>query len=310
MRGSFLFYPHEDDEAGGTTLVLSLRDPSPQQGPRNRGVLTVLSGLESGRVIPIDAGLPVTLGRSVECTVGFADQGLSRVHAQITVQGQLFMLSDRGSRNGTLVNGQRVEQQVPLRDGDRVTLGVETSLRFSLVSAAEEAALCRTYAEATLDGLTGLFNRKQLDTRLAFFVESARRDGQSLSVAMVDIDHFKQVNDTHGHLAGDEVLKGAATTLKLGSRSGDLVARYGGEEFALVARNTDALTLGLLADGLRCAVKEREFRATSRVIRVTCSVGIASLDECAEPTSAGLLGLADRRLYAAKKGGRDRVVGP
>jgi diguanylate cyclase (GGDEF)-like protein len=127
---------------------------------------------------------------------------------------------------------------------------------------------------------------------------------------MFDVDHFKKVNDTHGHQAGDEVLRTTARLLQAGVRRSDLVARYGGEEFVLVVRGADALTAGLIADSLRAHIAAAQVSFAGATISVTISAGVASLDECQPPTAEALIGAADARLYQAKQAGRNRVVGP
>lgn len=298
----------DEDEFGGNTLVLSGHPRTDRPESRTRGLLTVLSGLDQGRVVSIEPGVALTLGRSPECGLFLPDQGLSRVHAQVTQHGQLFLVLDQGSRNGTFVNHTRIDGQRPLRDGDRISLGAETRLRFSLATSSEEAALKKTYEGATFDGLTGVFNRAQLERRLGVMVEASRRDRQPLALAMIDVDHFKRVNDTWGHLAGDEVLRVVAQRIRQGVRLNDLVGRYGGEEFVVALRGADTPTLAIRIDAIRKALSEQPIAAQGQSLRVTCSAGVASLDESAEPTVTALLAHADERLYLAKRGGRDRVV--
>lgn len=298
-----------EEETYATTLVLSAEQPR-LLGAKTQGILTVMSGVDAGMVVTLQPGRSVTLGRALDCTISFADMALSRVHARVMMHGDMFVLKDDGSRNGTLVNGKRLTEPVYLADGDKINLGAETSLRFSLVSEAEEAALRKTYEGATRDGLTGVFNRQQFDKRIELAIKAAHRENQSLSLVMVDIDHFKKVNDTHGHPGGDEVLRAAARVFAGGVHPGDLVARYGGEEFVLVMRNCDAMSAGLVADQIRTTLSQQSLQYGGQTIRVTCSMGVASLDECSMPSLAELVRRADERLYKAKQGGRNRVVGP
>jgi diguanylate cyclase (GGDEF)-like protein len=281
-------------------------------GPRSvrrYGVLTVTSGLETGRVLSIPANAVTKLGRAPECTYSFDDGSLSREHATVFRAGGDYILKDT-STNGTFVNDERITTAVVLRDGDRIQLGSNTLLRFALVDEEEEASLRRVYEAAILDGLTGIHNRKHLEERLAAELALALRSGDPLSVIIFDVDHFKKVNDTHGHLAGDAVLKGVASRIARLLRPDDFVARYGGEEMVVVARATDLEAATAMAERLRLAVAAEPIRFEARDIAVTASAGVASLACCGEQRDrATLLGTADRRLYAAKQAGRNRVVG-
>jgi len=159
--------------------------------------------------------------------------------------------------------------------------------------------------KAVRDGLTGLFNRRELDVQMDAAVKLAQRHGRALSCLMVDIDHFKQINDRHGHGAGDEVLRVAAARIATACRASDVVGRYGGEEFVLVLPETgpqDAVTTG---DKLRRVLSERPVESETLSIPVTASVGAAAWEETM--TAASLFAAADEALYRAKQLGRNRT---
>ncbi|HEU4538052.1 MAG TPA: GGDEF domain-containing protein [Polyangiaceae bacterium] len=278
---------------------------------RSRGVLSVLSGGDAGRVMALPPGAVVTLGRSEECTYRFDDASLSRVHARVMLVNGAYIFHDAGSTNGSAVNGSPAGAPLPLRDGDRLQLGTGTSLRFALVTEDEERALVRAYEASVRDGLTGVFNRKHLDERLEAEIAFSQRHRTPLTLIMVDVDHFKRVNDAHGHLAGDAVLRHVAGLLGGALRTEDLLARYGGEEFVIVARSI-ALDAGMvLAERLRVTVAHSPARFLGSPLPVTMSAGVASLACCGpQPDRAKLIGAADARLYQAKAAGRNRVVGP
>jgi diguanylate cyclase (GGDEF)-like protein len=284
-------------------------EAEPRSG-RRHAIFTVASGLEAGRVLVPPPNAVATFGRAPECTFAFDDDSLSREHAAVMRAGGDYILKDT-STNGTFVNDVRLTAASVLRDGDRVQLGRNTLFRFALVDEEEESALRRVYEGAILDGLTGVFNRKHLEQRIASELSFAQRHESPLSIIMIDVDHFKKVNDTYGHLAGDAVLKTVASVLSRTIRPEDVVARYGGEEFVVVARGIEADGAVALADRLRSAVAAETIRFEDHEIRVTSSAGVASLACCGESRDREtLLGTADRRLYAAKQGGRNRVVGP
>lgn len=180
-----------------------------------------------------------------------------------------------------------------------------------LGSLASYSALAIAHAETTLrlhdlsvtDELTGVANRRLLIERLAREVERARRSERPLSALMVDLDHFKRVNDELGHLRGDDVLRGIARVLAENVRRLDTVGRYGGEEFALLLPDSPRAQALLVAEKLRSAVTE----IAPGGVRLTVSVGVATLPDDAT-TGEALIDAADRALLAAKRAGRDRVV--
>lgn len=162
---------------------------------------------------------------------------------------------------------------------------------------------------AHLDGLTGLANRGVLNDRLPREWEAGRRRGTPLAAIIIDLDHFKSINDTHGHAAGDEVLRQAASALMKSARSSDLVARYGGEEFVVVAPDCDLDSAVGLAERIRVSIEELKIVEHGIPIPVTTSVGVAvaSPAEADRASVAELLSRADEALYGAKESGRNAV---
>jgi diguanylate cyclase (GGDEF)-like protein len=290
-----------DEEESRTARRARLRLP-------DRAVLVQMAGLGAGRVCALD-GADVTFGREPTCTHAFDEAGLSRVHARVTREAGEYVVTDAGSRNGVFVNESKVQRAV-LVDGDRVRLGAAVTLRFQLVDEQEEKSLQRVYESSVKDGLTGAWNRKYLDERLRGEIAFAQRHQTQLTVLMCDIDHFKRVNDTYGHPAGDQVLKATAQVMRSALRTEDLLARYGGEEFSVVARGIDLKSGVLLAERLRMMTERSPVVADGETITRTISVGVATLECCGdERTSERLLAIADERLYRAKEGGRNRVIG-
>jgi two-component system, cell cycle response regulator len=162
---------------------------------------------------------------------------------------------------------------------------------------------------AVTDGLTGLYNHRHFHERLSLEVERSQRNGLPLSLFMIDVDHFKQYNDNHGHPAGDEILRQLARILGDGRRANDVVARYGGEEFAIVLVDTAKFAAAKLAERLRERVAEHGFPQgdSQPEGRLTISIGVATCSDDAVDAE-GLVRAADAALYAAKHAGRDRVV--
>jgi diguanylate cyclase (GGDEF)-like protein len=276
---------------------------------RDRATLTLVTGPQAGAIYTLTAA-ETTIGRGKDCTIRVDDPGLSRTHARVVRRPESgYLLEDLGSSNGTTVLGERIKSR-PLSHGDSIALGATVGFRFSITDAVEEGLLRRLYESSILDGLTGTFNRKHFGDRLAGEIAFAKRHRTKLSLLIVDFDHFKRINDTFGHPAGDEVLRSAVGVIKRALRTEDILARYGGEEFAIIARGIDVKKGMQFAERIRTTVAAARIVFEDKTIPVTVSVGVASLNCC--PEGAGideLVALADERLYAAKQGGRNRCVG-
>ena len=160
-------------------------------------------------------------------------------------------------------------------------------------------------ADALTDSLTGTANRRAFDQQLAQRIADWQRRGTPLSLLMVDVDHFKKFNDTHGHLAGDEVLRGVAEVLNSTVRNADVVARFGGEEFAIIMPGTDLKTAGPMAEKARAAIEAAEFAFEGTTLKVTASEGVAQVMSGDDISS--LVRRADEALYASKNAGRNNV---
>jgi len=159
---------------------------------------------------------------------------------------------------------------------------------------------------ATIDGLTGLYSRRHFENQLRAHTNLARRYGKMLSLIMIDIDHFKEVNDQHGHLAGDVVLNAVATAVKANVRDCDSVYRYGGEEFTVILPETSAVQSQAIAERLRRTISDTVFTAGTNQIRVTLSLGVAEFDSTSR-SHEDIVARADQALYASKKEGRNRT---
>jgi diguanylate cyclase (GGDEF)-like protein len=243
------------------------------------------------------------LGRAERADIRVLDDGVSREHAAIQRDGGKVVLVDLGSTNGTFCNGTRIEQRHDLSDGDKISIGATTILRFTYQDQIDETYQKKLFESALRDGLTSTFNRRYFTDRLHAEIRFAHRHEKSLALLFVDIDHFKAVNDTHGHPAGDAVLAGVARLMTSTIRTEDVLARYGGEEFAVICREIGGATA--LGERLRVAVESHRFEHDGQVIAVTVSVGVA-VGQKIDDTHA-LIAAADAAMYDAKRAGRNRV---
>jgi diguanylate cyclase (GGDEF)-like protein len=180
-------------------------------------------------------------------------------------------------------------------------------LKYLAPDSAEGLYLSVMADRARLDGLTGLVNRRTFQEYLDRLVSRCRNLREPMSVILFDVDHFKRVNDTWGHLAGDAVLKELAALLQHAVRPTDLLARYGGEEFGLLVPYTTVVEAVVVAERMRTNVAGHRFVFSGQLIPVTISLGVADLVHQIESSDA-LLQAADKALYAAKQQGRNRTV--
>jgi diguanylate cyclase (GGDEF)-like protein len=274
----------------------------------DRIALAILTGPSAGRVYSV-GDAEITLGRTRGADVHIDDLGVSRRHARIRrIADFALAVEDLSSSNGTFVNGRSVQRAV-LQSGDRVQLGPNIVLRVWLTDDGDAELQRQLYEGATRDPVTGIYNRAHGESQLEVEVAFARRHGSELSVLVLDVDRFKQINDAHGHPAGDSVLRELAARLVATSRLEDVVARWGGEEFLILLRATSVEQAAVAAERMRAFVAETPFRPSQGSLGVTVSIGVAALGELPKgATGIELVGLADKRLYAAKAAGRNRVV--
>jgi two-component system cell cycle response regulator len=268
----------------------------------DRGTLTMVTGAEAGSVYRL--GRSALVGRSIDCQIRVDEVGVSRRHALIVQESDTeYLLQDLGSRNGTSVRGKPVARS-RLADGDRIGFG-PVFFRFTLADEKEETALRLRYESSILDGLTGAMNRRHFDDRLIGEMAFAKRHDAQVSLLLLDIDHFKRVNDRYGHQAGDAVLRQLAATIRSALRLEDVFARYGGEEFAIIARGIDLPHAFAFGERLRGLVATTAFRHEQITIPITLSIGVAALADCHDASVDQLVALADARLYMAKAAGRN-----
>jgi len=293
------------------TIVETEEGPSSRLMPKRRehAVLTVLAGMQLGAMHRIE-GDRLIIGRAPDADLTLPDESLSWHHARILQIGTGWYIDDMQSTNGTFVGADRVLKPRRLHDGDRIGLGRRTVLKLQLQDELEAEVSERLYESMVRDGLTRAYNRLAFDERLGAEIAFARRHAASVSVIMIDLDHFKRVNDTYGHLAGDQVLRSVVRTLQSTIRAEDMLARYGGEELAIIARGITPYQAHLFAERLRQMVEAVPIDHGECALRVTASFGVATAHADAADlyASTPLVAAADAALYRAKRDGRNRVA--
>jgi two-component system cell cycle response regulator len=265
--------------------------------------VVVVQGPAAGARVALER--EVVIGRDPRCELPIGAADVSRRHARIVPDADGHRVVDLGSTNGTWVNGRPITSR-KLSPGDRIELG-SCVLRYLRQGEADAEDLSALADLARRDALTGLANRRAFEEALQREVARARRSGGALAVMALDIDHFKRVNDTHGHAAGDVVLAEIAARAQRALRAEDLLARIGGEELAALLPGATLAAAAEVAERIRHAVCDTAIAAGTAAIDVTVSLGCAALT-AEEREAATLLARADARLYDAKRAGRNRVV--
>jgi diguanylate cyclase (GGDEF)-like protein len=290
--------------------------PTPQAdldslpSPADAANLIVVRGALPGTMLRIVEG-GTALGRSADNTFQLDDITVSRRHAFVWMDSLgAFHLRDEGSTNGTYLNGRRLESYrgERLEDGDRIQLGTAIVLKLVRLDPSDERFQREMFERTVRDALTGLYNRTYFLNQLGALVARHSIQGLGLAVLMLDVDHFKRINDLHGHLVGDVILREVAAVIRESTRAEDLVARYGGEEFviALPVFAPDLATER--AERIRSNLAERRILAGNQEMNVTVSIGLAFGPPGRPRHELALLEVADSALYQAKADGRNRVV--
>ncbi len=255
--------------------------------------------------IPLERGT-VVLGRGQDADIRFEDELVSRRHCALSFDGSSVTVEDLGSTNGTFVDGNFVHKQI-LDSDNRLQIG-KMVLKVAYKDPSEEAFSREIYEAATTDSLTGLLNRQAFMDRSAGELVYARRNNTFIHVMMIDIDNFKHVNDTWGHLCGDLILKEVARLLSDEKRDSDLFSRYGGEEFLLLMNGISPDDAKKRADKLRTTIEQHIFSWEDTIIPVTISIGISSRQGFAIENINDLIAESDKLLYVAKDCGKNQVI--
>lgn len=284
-----------------TTRVVLPSGPQPRCEP---ACVVVVNGAQLGLEARIGEN-PLMIGRADDCGLVLSDTSVSRHHCRIYRDGSGYSVEDLGSTNGCFVNGEQV-RRLGMRDGDRLRVG-QCELKFFGEGSGEASYHRELMNHAVFDALTGFYNRRQSREMLEHAFDRGRGLPRRLHLMILDLDHFKPVNDRHGHLAGDRVLAGFAELVKSLLSSDAVAGRLGGEEFVVFSAQQSGAEFRALAERIRAGLERAEMPIDDGFVRVTVSIGIA--DQTPEMRAAAdLLREADGALYKAKVGGRNRVV--
>jgi two-component system, cell cycle response regulator len=284
--------------------VVTMIAPDAFGGPTGKGAcLVVIVGDEIGKRVTLEER-DLVIGRSSTSDIQLDMDNVSRNHAMLTRTTLGWVVRDLGSTNGTFVNDSRVSERA-LKDGDQIRVG-RAMLKFLTSGNVEAQYHEEIYRLMTLDGLTQVHNKRHFQEALEREFARSKRYGNPFALVMFDIDHFKKINDTYGHLGGDEVLRKMGGILKKKVRANDIVARVGGEEFAVILPEAGKPGGIALAEKIRRLVEAEEFVHNNVQMPVTVSLGVAAFEPSFD-TSEAMVAAADEKLYEAKRGGRNRV---
>ena len=282
-----------------------------------RPALVFLRGELLAVQIPLERE-QVTLGRALDADIRINDSRASRLHARITTEvdetsdAVSYRLNDLDSTNGTILNGTRIDSAV-LEDGDKFEIG-DQLIRFEMLDEIDREFQQQIHRLLVHDELTGLLTGKSFFSELRREAARAEAENMPFCVLMMDLDHFKEVNDTYGHLVGSETLEDVGAVIRKALRAGDVGARFGGEEFAAFLLDADYAQGLTAAERVRSAIEKHDFPAVRRggaadpirTHHITISVGVASYPEDGRDPIQ-LVEMADSALYRAKRNGRNQV---
>ncbi|RYZ70797.1 MAG: GGDEF domain-containing protein [Lysobacteraceae bacterium] len=291
------------DEENPATTQRTLLSSGPHRGSPRSACVVVIHGQGLGSRVDVGE-LAVVIGRAEDADLHIPHKSVSRQHCRIWRDGDHYRIRDLQATNPTRLNEQPIDEAA-LNDGDHITLG-ESILKFISHSSVEARYHEEIYQLATQDALTDLHNRRHFIDMVGKEIARAMRHQRELAMCIIDVDLFKPVNDQHGHISGDNVLRQIAGILQRHVRSDDFAARIGGEEFAVLLPECDAAAAYGFAERLRQSIAGAEFRPGGQATTITVSIGIAHLTPDRD-TCSRMMAAADAALYRAKRQGRNQV---
>lgn len=296
-----------DEKTENIDLDEIIREKIPKQQGQQKFYLIIVDGDNAGKIYSLDKKT-ITIGRSDEFDIQLADSSCSRKQAIIEFNdNNKPVLKDLDSTNGTFVNGAKITE-TNIEDGDKILLGFSSVFMFAIQDSLESKFQMNLYESSITDHLTGAFNQKYfLDTLSKAFSYSLRHH-TSLGLLMLDIDFFKKINDTYGHVVGDIVLKEFVKRIENNLRNEDILCRYGGDEFAVIVRDFKYGFVKIVAERIRLFFDGRSINCKDHKINISVSIGAATIDNENIATPEDMIELADANLYKAKQSGGNCIV--
>ena len=292
-----------DSERTRVTLNNEAHSPATQPG---EACLVVIYGSDLGKRVQLGM-VAFDIGRSPKNDLFIDQESVSRQHARITFDGSSYWVQDLKSTNGTFVNDEAIREK-KLRDGDQLRVG-RSILKFMTGENVEVHYHEEIYRLMTVDGLTDIYNRRYFDGAIEREFNRAVRYARPLSLVLFDIDHFKRVNDTYGHLVGDSVLRHVASAVKPRLRRDDILARTGGEEFGILLPEIGIEGARTTAEKVRRIVEATRVKVdVEQSVGCTVSLGVETVGGDVDSPGA-LYKRADELCYEAKQKGRNQVAG-
>ena len=286
------------------TMIKSVKDLTEEMGKKS-AYITILTGKMAGLMFDLK-NREYQLGRGTDADIQVNDDGISRIHAKIVRTELGTKIKDLESTNGIFYNGKKFTEKF-LDNGDKIQIGISTVLKFSYKDELEEKMQKKLYDSAVKDGLTRIYNKRYFEDKFKAEFEYYKKTNGVFSLLAFDIDHFKKVNDTYGHAAGDYVLSTMAGVISATIRENDTFARTGGEEFSLIFKDVNELKGQKMADRVRKLVEGTNFIYNDTKIPISISIGIATLNYTSFDKPLDMVESADQFLYKAKQNGRNRV---
>lgn len=266
--------------------------------------MVVLSGKDQGKRFELVKQIN-HIGRNESADIIISDSQMSRDHGRLIVFPDRIFIEDHHSRNGTFVDGLRIDK-VTLGPRSRIRIG-STVMKIDYKDTNEARFEDALFEAANTDALTGILNRRAFMTHIKDEISLCRQNNLNLALVMCDADHFKNINDTYSHLAGDYVLREFASLITEILRSEDRVGRYGGEEFIIMLRTLNLESALSCCERIRASIEEYPFVFQDKKISCTLSMGICVRKGAEIPNLDLLIQTADEALLAAKNNGRNRI---
>ncbi|MSP72335.1 MAG: GGDEF domain-containing protein [Myxococcales bacterium] len=290
---------------GGQTRIVRTATLGRELGESHELLVTIYGASLGSKTDLLPGREKLTIGRDPAADISLEDDSVSRMHCQFLRTESGWTIEDLGSTNGTYVSGVSV-QAAPLRDGELVKVG-STIFKYLSSSNVEAAYHEEIYRMAIFDGLTQIHNRRYFEEFAEREIARSQRHGRPVSLLLFDVDHFKGINDRHGHLTGDYVLRELAVVVRNRVRREELFARYAGDEFVIVLPESAVDDAAKFGEHIRQRVNEAQFVFEQQSIKVSVSMGVAEISkEITTPTM--LVSSADAALYRAKERGRNCVA--